>query len=275
MPLYNVDFWDQVRQLNNGDPYGGYDCTAWSTSGAIAHATQGKVLTTGTYIRKHSSEPIPDPQSPGLNLVQTAAVAKTLGVYMDVRIGSKAVPWAEYERRRLDDQGAIIQVGYGPIADSKYDAGGGFRGNHATFENRKTYEPLADGRRSGIWKYDGRLYERSLMARAAAKLVIGYLNGKPIYPKPGMVWCAFTRDVTPDYRAKVPAGGFWVYTLDAAGRILRHDWETTGGFSATCTPPEWHAWPGGPVALRSLVKLTSGSRKGYVIEAKFATEVYP
>lgn len=270
---YVVDFWDQVRQLDNGDPYGKYDCTAWSTAGAIAHATQGKTLTTGTYVRKHSSEPVPDPQSPGLNLMQVAVVAKTLGVYLDVRIGSRAVTFAEYEKRRLDDEGCIAQVSYGPIADSKYDAGGGFRGAHAIFENRHTYEPLADGRRAGIWRFDGRLYERSLMQRGAEQLVIGSLNGKPLHPKPGTIWAAFTRDVTPDYRATVPKGGFWVYQLDSAGRILRHDWQTTGGFSATCTPPEWHAWPHGPVALRSLVKLTSGSRKGYVIESKFAAEV--
>lgn len=271
--IYEVDYWERVRQLNNGDPYGGYDCLAWTCSGSIAHSTQGRTLTTGTYIRKHSDEPVPDPKSPGLNLVQVAAVAKTLGVYLDVRIGSRAVTFAEYERRRLDDQGALIQVGYGPIADSRYDAGGGFRGGHGMFENRRTYDPLADGRRSGIWRFDGRLYERSLIQKAASRLVIGYLNGRPIYPAIGHVWAAFTRDVTPDYRAVVPAGGFWAYKLDAQGRILRHDWHTTGGFSATCTPPEWHAWPGGPVSLRSLVKLTSGSRKGYVIEAKFAHEV--
>lgn len=270
---FEVNFWNQVRQLGNGDPYGGYDCTAWTCAGAISHGTCGHTLTTGTWVRKHSNEPIPNPKSPGLNLVQVADVARTLGVYLDVRIGSRAVSEAELERRRLAGQGVIRQVGYGPIADSRYDAGGGFRGNHATLETlHATYDPLADGRRSGIWRFDGRVYPRALMAVASRKLVIGYLNGSPLYP--ARPWAAFTIDVVPNYRASVPAGGFWVYDLDSQDRITGHTWHQTGGFSADCGAPRWHSWPGGPSpTLRSLVRLATGSRAGLFIESKYAREV--
>ena len=257
-------------QLRDGGASGPFDCTAWSASRAIGHATCGAKVPSGRTIRLRSSEPIPDPVSPGLNLPQVGAVAlETFGVYLDVRIGTRRVTWAEYEKRRLAGQGAIIQTRYAPIADSKYDAGRGFRGNHALFESiHATYDPLADGRYAGCFRWNGTVYTREVIKRAAGLLDIG--NGqKPGY---GYVWAAFTKDVIPSFVARLPAGTdafrYWVQN----GVITDRKPFTTGGFSARCTPPRSYRWPANG-KYYSLVRLLDGSRAGWYVSAKFAKEV--
>ena len=256
-------------QLQSGGATGPVDCTAWAASRAIGHATCGAKLPSGRTIRLLSNEPQPETRSPGLNLPQVAAVARDdFGVYLDVRIGYRKVTWAEYERRRQAGQGAIIQVRYAPIADSAYDAGRGFRGNHAIFESvHATIDSLADGRYAGCFRYNGTVYQREVMKRAAGLLDIGD-GTKPGY---GYVWAAFTRDVIPSYRAVVPAGQFFVYTIEN-GVIKERDPKTTGGFGAHCTAPRAYWWSG--KGYYTLVRLTSGSRAGLYISAKYAKE-YP
>lgn len=191
------------RQLNAADTNGGVNCTAYATAMAVSHATCGSEYVTGKQIRAYTNEPVPDPKSPGLNLPQVAEAAGDVGVHLDVRIGTAAVTWAEYERRRLAGQGAILQVSYATIADSLYDAGNGFRGNHAVFETlHATYDPLADGRRPGVYTYSGKVYDRATIRSAAARLDTG--NGT--HPAKGKVWAAFTVDVVPDYEAVIAPG---------------------------------------------------------------------
>lgn len=260
---------DPGFQLRSGGSTGPYDCTAWSASNAIDHATCGKKDPSGRTIRLLSTEPIPNPYSPGLNLPQVQQVARDdFGVYLDVRIGGRAVTWTEYERRRKAGQGAIIQVGYGPIADSRYDAGRGFRGNHALFESvHATYDPLADGRAPSVFLHDGSVYDRELIKRAAGMLDRG--GGSRVGY--GTVWAAFTRDVIPDYMARVPAGDFWAYWMED-GVIKTRRLRKTGGFSASCTPPRSYRWPAkGRTA--TLVRLTSGSRAGTYISANYSREL--
>jgi hypothetical protein len=247
---------------------GPYDCSAHSTSDAIDHATCGRKDPGGRTIRLLSSEPIPDPRSPGLNLNQVANVAQDdFGVYIDVRIGYRKVTFAEYEKMRLAGMGCLMQVGYGAIADSRYDAGRGFRGNHMMFESiHATYDPLADGRAAGVFRHDGSVYDRAVMKRAAGNLVIGSSGGLPLKAGFGNVWAGFTRDVIPDYRCQVPAGEFFAYAIKDGAVAYRRKRET-GGFSASCTPPRSYVWPGhGTVTL---VRLTSGSRIGRYISANW------
>jgi hypothetical protein len=264
---------DPSFQLLTGGVTGPVDCSAHSCSDAIDHATCGQRDPGGRAIRLASSEPIPDRRSPGLNLPQVADVARRVyGVYLDVHVGSRKVSWAEYERRRNAGQGAIIQVNYAPIADSRYDAGRGFRGGHAMFESiHATYDPLADGRAAGVFRHDGTVYDRGLMKRAAGALVIGQrADGSPIRVGFGYVWAAFTRDVVPAFRASVPAGEFWAYAVDEADDVVKYRRRrATGGFSAACTPPRSYAWRGGSVTL---VKLLTGSRAGRYISANYSKE---
>jgi hypothetical protein len=250
---------------------GGVDCTAHSASNAIDHATCGKRTPGGRAIRLHSSEPKPDPSSPGLNLSQVAAVARNVyGVNLDIHTGGRKVTWEEYERRRNAGQGAIIQVNYGPIADSKYDAGRGFRGGHAMFESiHGTYDPLADGRASGVFRHDGSVYDRGVIKRAAGSLIIGSAAPGPIKVGFGFIWAAFTRDVVPGYFARVPEGQFWAYWI-VNGKVKKRIKRSTGGFSAVCSPPDAMPWGGhGSVTL---VKLLSGTRAGTYLSANWSRE---
>jgi hypothetical protein len=271
-PTYVADPGFQITQ---GGKTGPYDCTAHSASDAIDHATCGKRDPSGRTIRLLSNEPIPSPTSPGLNLTQVATVAREdFGVYLEVRTGSRKVLWAEYERRRLAGQGVIVQLNYGPIADSKYDAGRGFRGGHAMFETlHSTYDPLADGRAPGVFRHDGSVYDRELIKRAAGALI---LRSDPVTGKVlervgyGSVWCAFTRDVVPDYTARVPSGDFWAYHVDS-GVVRYRRTRKTGGFSGPCTAPRSYLWPSERRTV-TLVRMLSGAHAGRYISANWSRE---
>jgi hypothetical protein len=249
---------------------GGVDCTAHAASDAIDHATCGAKDPGGRTIRLKSSEPVPDPNSPGLNLNQVATVAKNhYGVSLDIRTGSRKVSWAEYERRRTGGQGAIIQVNYGPIADSKYDAGRGFRGGHAMFESaHATYDPLADGRASGVFRHNGSVYDRDIIKKAAGSLIIASSSQGVVRVGNGFIWAAFTRDVIPAYHARVPAGDYWAYWI-VDGKVKKRSKRTTGGFSAPCTPPDSTPWGTRTVTL---VKMLGGAKAGQYISANYSAE---
>ena len=268
-PTYVVP---NASQLKQGGATGPYDCTAWAARVVIATSTCGAKVPSGRTIRLQSSEPIPDPTSPGLNLNQVAAVARDhYGVYMDVHTGLRKVTWDEYERRRKAGQPAEIQVSYAPIADSKYDAGRGFRGGHAMAETtHATYDSLADGRAAGVFKFNGMLYTRELMKQAAGKLVIGQTRTGPRLVGYGYVWAAFGRDVVPSFRVRVPAGPVLVYSL-MAGKVVDRRTATTAGFTASCSPPRSYPWPAKSRTV-TLVKVTGGSHAGWYISAKYATE---
>lgn len=279
-PQYRAPFEAQLGEL-----YGGFNCTAVSAARAAAHATCGVKNVTGAQIRALSDEPVPDPGSPGLNLPQVDAALGHLGVYLDTRIGTRAVPWPEYEQRRLDGEGCILQIGYGPIADSPFDAGNGFRGNHAIFETvHSTYDSLADGRRAGVWKFDGRVYPRATIKAAASVLVIGSAGPGAVHPAPGTVWAGFTVDVIPDYIADIhPEAGNPATHRDKSGRlyrvfalytvvdnkIVKTESARTYGLLANCTPPK-NVRAG--TGYRSLVQLIDHApgREGKYVWSGFA-----
>ncbi len=214
-------------QLQDGGSTGPFDCTAWAASRLIAKATKGVRVPVGQRIRRLSSEPIPDKASPGLNIPQVSDVAwDEYRVFFDQRVGSRALDWDEYEDRRKAGAGMVIQLSYQPIADSKYDAGRGFVGGHAVFEDQHlTGDSLADGRAAGVHQWrasDPILYPRSLIKEAAGDLIIGTGGGLPIRAGNGKVWCAVGRDTAPRFEAHIPRGkGFNVFKV-TAGRIF-HD----------------------------------------------------
>lgn len=237
-PTYKAPFGSQIKQ---GGSTGPYDCTAWAARVVIATSTCGAKVPSGRTIRLRSSEPVPDWDSPGLNLPQVAEVARRdYGVNMDVQVGGYRLTWSQYEARRKAGQPTEIQVGYGPIADSKYDGGRGFRGNHALAETLAggTYDSLADGRASGVWRYDGSLYPREIMKRAAGQLDIG--GRKLGY---GLVWCAFGTDVVPNYRVEITPGEHWFRYFVTNGIITNREAYSGRSTSANCTPPDWYPWP--------------------------------
>lgn len=254
-PTYREPFGSQLKQ---GGATGGVDCTCWAARAAIAHATCGAVIVSGRTVRLQSDEPIPDPRSPGLNLQQVADVALKHGVYLEVHIGYYALTWKEYEAARSDGRGAIVQGVYSAIADSRYDAGRGFRGTHAIEEDQhQTLDSLADGRAPGVFQHDGTLYDRRVM-RAFAEALFGK----------DRIWCALTRDTAPDLRATIrPAAGharraYRVFNVTAQGRVSDVDpyrVQTTAGIDRPCSAPRAVPGPGG---LRFLVQIQGGPHNG-------------
>lgn len=260
---------------------GPYDCTAHSCSDAIDHATCGNHDPGGRTIRLMSNEPVPDPKSPGLNLAQVELVAAKFGVALDVHIGPRALTWAKYEAAVNSGRGAIIQVRYAPIADSAYDAGRGFRDNHAMFESvHSTEDPLADGRAHGVYdreKEGPRKYPRDMMRRAAAGLVIGYRNGQPIHAGPDHVWCALTRDVSATYSMEIrPQKGrkyrrYRTFVIKG-GQIVGFRKMRTEGFARPCSAPRVFTWPDKDKNLRYLVQVKGGVHDGEWVRLHWAKE---
>lgn len=258
-------------QLQVGGATGPFDCTAHAATIVLDGSTCGAKRVPGRTIRLRSSEPVPDPASPGLNLNQIADVLDDYGLYLDVRVGWRALSWAQYERFRSDGHFIEVQGGYAPIAASKYDAGRGFRDNHAIAESSlATWDSLADGRAPGVWRYNGTLYTRSVVRAFAARLWTGSQ-----YTGPDRVWCAIGRDVVPDYRAVVHpvSTRFFQYIVNESPRVvLDRSYEHTNGFSAECSAPKTFYWPEAGKSYR-LVQLLSGARAGQWVSDQYAVEV--
>jgi hypothetical protein len=173
------------------------------------------------------------------------------GVYMDVRAGSRAISWSEYERKRVAGYSLVVQLSYAPIADSPFDAGRGFRGGHAMFEhvNAGTMDSLADGRAPGVFDYTGAFYPRDLIRRATDRLVIDPRTGATV--PSGMVWAGVLRDVVPGYFARIPEG-----------------------FSAIASPPRRYPDRAGlPGSSYELSRLLTGSRAGLYVGSHYVREV--
>lgn len=119
------------RQLASGDPYGAFNCSAYSCAMALERATMGGLLITGRQVRARSNEPIPDPQSPGLNIGQLCQVARGLYVQLYDRRGE---PWNEIIDALREQRGVILQGDY-----DQFPAGVScqlsFRGDHAIYLN--------------------------------------------------------------------------------------------------------------------------------------------
>lgn len=270
----------------DGGRTGPVDCTAWAMSRLIADATEGLHVPTGRQIRLLTDEPVPDPESPGLNLSQVHDVAwEHFGVWTDVYTGARALDIDRYEALRRDGYPVIAQLGYGPIAASHYDAGRGFTGGHAIYESRsQTMDSLAGPKgRTGIYHYGPdapRLYPRELMHRAFGSLVVRFDPiGRPTYAEPGKVWCAVGRDTAPDFRVHIVPRRkrhlrrVRVFSI-LDGRIVHYDVRTVGpaGVDAECSPPRAFRWPALDGALRFLVRVHNpdGKLDGKWVNARWA-----
>jgi hypothetical protein len=75
------------------DPYGKFNCTAYAAARAIDAATLGGLKIDGETIRALSNEPVPNPDSPGLNIAQVVAVSKKLRVPLYDRTNNVTEGW--------------------------------------------------------------------------------------------------------------------------------------------------------------------------------------
>lgn len=252
-------------------PYTGpFDCTAWAGAEAVDADREGTLKITGAQVRKHSNEANPDNNSPGLNLnqIDESILELTKGkVDLDIHIGMDV---SAAQRKIEDGRWGVIQVNRGVLVNAGYGGGNGFMGGHAETVHFVTGrpvlgDPLVDhymrASWAPIWRATG------LLVTGPSGSVLGLWR----------VNVGFTRDITPDWKATVPAGAhFSHFALDSTGKVVvpppKHS-RTPGGFSALCTPPYYVKYPGhGSIKV---VKLTSGSRAGYVIRAKWADQVQP
>jgi len=257
----------------SGYSLGWSSCTAFSGAMAAAFDSQVQKVMTGGQLRTMTHD-----TSGGLTLQQIdAALLEGWDINLNTVYG---YPWADFVRRIDAGQGAILQGWYAPIADSAFDAGRGFRGNHAIFvpPGWGAMDPLADGRAAGVYKYHGQAYPQSLLGTFAGKLNLGGSTYRALGA--GLAYASFTADRVASYVVSMPAAKYGVYTV--GGRtIVGVRTARTGGFRARSTSPLLYAWPGH--TSQSLVRLLTGSHgdaalgagKGQYVRASHAQEVWP
>lgn len=233
--------------FSEGGKYGPVNCTPVGFSRALDQGTCGKELVTGAQIRAASTEPIPDPASPGMNLDQgdDAVFRLTAG---RVNFDSRRMYDADVAIRRiLGGEPAVIQFQRSALISLGFGFGNAFAGGHAA---------SADG--IGGLHIDDTLTRRFPVTAAQMKTILGSLllsSGPVGY---GKAYVSFAPDMTVEWRVVVRAGKFGLYTVDAARRLVTATRvPITGGFSARCTSPRSFRWTGH--ASQSLVILTSGA----------------
>lgn len=127
---------------------------------------------------------------PGTTLEQNkAALLPLYKVTMDPRY---KVPWDTFRSLIVSGRGAVVCISYSVISGTSVDGSPGFTGNHAIYVNERrdsdgayfVYDPLADGRRTGIPK-GPQWWSGSLLKRAA-----GAFSGSAY----GYVTASYTRD---------------------------------------------------------------------------------
>lgn len=119
-------------QLGSGSgPTGGFDCTAHSAAMAIDRATLGGSKITGRQVRLASTEPYPDPHSPGLSIPQVINVGFKLHVSLENRSGA---PWSSLIAALKGQRGVILQGDYDQIP-AEFSGQLSFKGDHAVFVN--------------------------------------------------------------------------------------------------------------------------------------------
>lgn len=254
------------QQLHNGDPYGRFDCTAWSAALVTDAHTQGKTKLTGTQVRAATDEAVPDPASPGLNLPQVDRAIYDLtrqAVNLDTRLGMARL---NAQTLIVDGRWAIVQVNRGILVARGFLEG--FSGGHALTVHAREIDaqpvlgdPLVGHYVRCTW---------DALWDAAGALI----------NRPSQANVSLTRDLTPDYRwvlRPVPPAtrrAFSRFVLSADGRrIVRAIPVSTAGTVAMCTPPRFYPWTGH--VGRSIVQLTTGPHKGWWVIAKHAEEMVP
>ncbi len=161
-------------QLTSGDRYGSYNCAAYAFAKGIEFDTCGAVRITGARVRQLTSEPIPDPRSPGLHHGQLRDVAAKFGVRLELLQGA---PWDEVEDAGRD-RAVLLALNYRPIRYTSFSGQRTFGGNHEMLmlPERFTYDPLCDGRISnGARVFRGpAIYPRTLLMQASGDFVTRY-----------------------------------------------------------------------------------------------------
>lgn len=153
------------RQLNPDDPLGSESCVAYAFAMAIAAATGGAKHPTGEQVRDLTGD-----MNGGLELAQCAVVAqRDYGLPVSTGVFSREV----YEARMATGRFVSVLIGgYRPIGATRFSGQPGGVFNHAVTELPRlvVMDPLADGRRPGVYKFHGEAYPQELVRQFAANL---------------------------------------------------------------------------------------------------------
>jgi hypothetical protein len=264
-PGYLPAFQAQNPNIS-GDKYGWFDCLAFAAGMAGDFDTCGKTVLDGGFVRQLTDEPVPDPSAPGLNLRQIDDAMNRYGVDLVTRY---RLPWADFAHQIDKGEGAVLQGATGPFLGTKYQATDGDI-NHGIFvpPGWGAMDPCADGRRPGVWKYDGSPYPKDLLRRFAGHLQIAnYRLGV------GYVYAAFTRDRRSTWTWSHGPGSFYLFEandLDRTCHAVKK--QLTGGTEPHgCTPPRLYKGRDG--TSKSLVRMLDGAYKDHYVSARFSHEV--
>ncbi len=147
--------------------------TGWSNCTAFVAAMGAEfdsgVRITGTQVRQESSEQVPDPASPGLNLSQIRDVLGRHGVRIAVET---PIDFDDLDDLRLAGHAIGLQLGYEPILRSPFTGSRTFKDGHIVLwlPSGDVYDPLDDGRQ-GLVRAPVRI-PREILRQAAGSLVI-------------------------------------------------------------------------------------------------------
>jgi hypothetical protein len=144
------------------------NCTAYVAAMGAEFSSGVKI--SGADVRRQSSEPAPDPKSPGLNLSQVAHVLKKHGVKLDVQA---PIAFDDLDELRRAGHAIALQLSYASLQHTKFSGDPAFNGGHIVLwlPNGDVYDPLDDGRRKGIAQAPVRI-PVDLLRRAAGELVL-------------------------------------------------------------------------------------------------------
>lgn len=256
----------RYQQLKVGGVTGPVDCTAHGGAWVTDAHTKGAIKLSGRAIRLASSEPIPDPTSPGLNVSQVDAAIYRLTdgkVNLDT-VDPRVMTRQTLKARVVAGQWVNLAVSRRVLVARGYGGSHGFTGAHDITVHCKPGDATPVIGDPLVPYYIRSTWDAVL---DAAQAVTGS----------GLIFSSFTRDLIPEYRVNVqPKAGydrlsFVRYHLDSLGRIASRARYTSGGFTATCTPPRYFTGTNG-ISGRRLVRLTSGSREGWYISANWSEE---
>jgi hypothetical protein len=255
---------DRYQQIELGGVTGSVDCTAWGAAFRTDAHTKGGIKITGRSVRLHSDEPIPDPGSPGLNLgqVDTSVYRITGGkVDFDTRVQSRTLNRADVRWRISDGRYCGMSVMRNILVQRGFGGDSDFGGSHDITVFARENEPDQPVMFDSLVPYLQRVSWDAVFDAAEA------LTGR--------IYAQFTRDLTPDYHAVIPAGKFYTYRLDNLGRIVGSTLRKTDGINRKCSVPRYHPSATNGISGRYLVQMLEGNYLGKFVNARFAEELEP
>lgn len=182
--------------------FDGYDCGCASAAMAGDRGTLGKTRVSATRIRELTGD-----RDGGTNLTQQSAALMKLGITLTVTRGA---PIKDLDDALFHGRGASVSGSSVGTYGTRWSASPTFKGNHQWFINQGhqwhgsedsrwaeeylIYDPLGDGRRSGIVQSPFWL-PRAYLLKFLANLVLDPRSGRELGP--GRAYMGLTRDTEP------------------------------------------------------------------------------